>query len=381
LPLSALAVAMGLLWFASTCVAAGPITGGRYAAKTSTGGYVSFNVGDNGRAFVSNPRLVFEGSEISARCGLKAFAGSVVRPWDLGGSRRLDLAGEVTTVSDGTPVSIHADGRFGVSETVAPVGTRAALTLSGRFVSGGRRAKGSFRVSASEPGQPVCAERGTFAARFTGQRHFTHGPCAPSGVKLRAANGGARVYEQRYIYDPVVRNNDAPGAATPYGPGAVEYGCTRGNDKQWFLAGNDTSDGLFDYYLCSDHFEKVALARQVVGLALVDVCQPGVGGGVVRIVDLKTGAGRRYEEASVGQFPPPSQPTLVEILALAPSGSAAWIVCAEPQRAPCQVVEEVDYGPKTLLDQSDTIDPKSLTLDGTTLSWRNNGETRTATLS
>jgi len=248
---------LGLLWLAPACVAAGPITGGRYAGKTSTSGYVAFNVGDNGRAFVSNPRLVFEGSEIHAPCGVRDQDGTL-RPWDLGGSRRLDVSSEVGTVGDGTPVSIRADGRFGVSEMVTSVGTRAALTLTGRFASGGRRAKGWFRVSASEPGQWACATRGTFAARFTGQRHFTHGPCAPSGVKLRAANGSARVYEQRYIYDPVVRNNDAPGSAAPYGPGAVEYGCTRGNDTQWFLAGNDTSDGLFDYYLCSDHFENVA---------------------------------------------------------------------------------------------------------------------------
>jgi hypothetical protein len=49
LPLPALVV-LGLLWFAPGCLAAGPIKGGRYAGPS-----IAFNVGDNGRAFVSNP--------------------------------------------------------------------------------------------------------------------------------------------------------------------------------------------------------------------------------------------------------------------------------------------------------------------------------------
>ena len=66
---------------------------------------------------------------------------------------------------------------------------------------------------------------------------------------------------------------------------------------------------------------------------------------------------------------------------LAPTGSAAWIICKWLEtHGPCQVVNEVTFGSNTLLDQGDQVDPKSLTLDGSTVTWRNNGETKTATL-
>ena len=42
----------------------------------------------------------------------------------------------------------------------------------------------------------------------------------------------------------------------------------------------------------------------------------------------------------------------------------------------CQVVDEVGYGPDALVDQGDKINPNSLTGDGSTFSWRSNGEAR-----
>jgi hypothetical protein len=84
----------------------------------------------------------------------------------------------------------------------------------------------------------------------------------------------------------------------------------------------------------------------------------------------------------VGQFPPQaSDGSLMRSGVAGPNGSAAWIVCtvfANPQL--CQVVDEVANGPSTVLDQGDQIDPTSLGLGGTTLTWRDGGQTRTASL-
>ena len=64
-------------------------------------------------------------------------------------------------------------------------------------------------------------------------------------------------------------------------------------------------------------------------------------------------------------------------MVVARDGSAAWIECRSHD---CQVVDEVAFGPDTPLDHSNRIDRKSLVLHGTTLSWRDNGETKSATL-
>lgn len=132
------------------CLAAGPVKGGRYAGKWSTGsgkehGLIMFNVDDQGRAFVSDPRLVFEGSQFNGPC---AEAGM----WDLGGSQRNDLATDTTTVSDGTPVRIRPRGSFFLSVGLTRGHTSARLRLRGRSGSSGRVATGSFIDSGGRPG-------------------------------------------------------------------------------------------------------------------------------------------------------------------------------------------------------------------------------------
>jgi hypothetical protein len=80
MPTLAISAPLGLTWLATAALATAPIKGGRYAGKWSTGSrkgdrYVAFNVDDQGRAFVSDPRLVFEGSE---------FDGAPVASWGCG---------------------------------------------------------------------------------------------------------------------------------------------------------------------------------------------------------------------------------------------------------------------------------------------------------
>ena len=159
LPLPALAVALGLFWLAPACLAAGPIKGGRYAGRTSVPSrlegagntFIAFNVGDDGRAFVSDPRVVFQGSEINAPCATS--------PWDLGGSRRPNASADYSTVSDGTPVHIRPNGTFLLSAatdhgdpTEPGADAPTSLRLRGRFAGSGHLATGSFRVSRSRPG-------------------------------------------------------------------------------------------------------------------------------------------------------------------------------------------------------------------------------------
>jgi hypothetical protein len=359
-PFPPLVVALGLLWLAPICMAAGPVNGGRYASLANVGigvRVVGFNVDDRGRSFVSNPRLVFQGSEIEVPCQ--------GRPWDLGGFERINASGDVMTVSDGTPVRIARDGSFSLSATVSGAG----LNLRGRFVRGGRLATGSVRVSA-----PGCATRTTFAATFTGQRHLTHGSCSPAGTQTLAGDGIRRVYRQRYVYDPVVR-------AGGYGNGYAIYGCDRRTQRHWFLAGDDRSSGLADAYSCSEHFGfdgSPVLVGHLAALVLRDVCQAG-GVQVIRIVDLDTGAVVLDAVPPIAPGDSNVQISQLQSLVVAPTGSAAWIV-KRFQTQLCQVIAEIPHGPKTLLDQGDQIDPNSLRLDGSTVSWSNNGETKTATL-
>jgi hypothetical protein len=243
-----------------------------------------------------------------------------------------------------------------------------------RFTHSGRLATGTLQVSSSRSGES-CTKRGTFAARFTGQRHLAVGTCSPPHTRTLADDRVSRVYRERYVYDPVVRNFDGG-----YDNGTVLYACQRRAGRRWFLAGDDTSKGpeggLQAYYGWAEEGGRVTLSGQFVAIGVFDACVFGFASGV-RIVDLHSGNVEFEEDATAGDFDHLAE---VKALALSPSGSADWIVCEGFGQHHCQVVDEVAFGPSTELDRSDKIDSKSLTLDGSTLSWRNNGETKTATL-
>jgi hypothetical protein len=367
--IAVLAPALALLWLAPNCLAASPIPGGRYAGTTSSGDFVAFNVDDHGEAFVSNPRIVYQGSEIDAPCA----AG----PWDLGGSRRRDAAGQHTTLSNGKAVRVHAGGTFGLAALADDNGTRARLKLTGRFSGSGKRADGSFTVSGSSR-QGRCTKRGTFVATFTGQRHLSRGACPPAGSTSIVDTGVRRVYEETYIYDQVVRNSGGG-----YGPGGAIYGCEGRSGAHWFLSGDDTPQALAHYYGCGENFEGVVVLGDLAALSLGELCrQPGVVQAWGRVVNLRSGMVLADASGTVGAFPPnPTDGSLIQRGVITPSGSVAWITCtvfAQPRV--CQVDAAPANAPATVLDQGDQIDPLSLTLQGFTVSWRNNGETKTAPL-
>jgi hypothetical protein len=323
-----------------------------------------------------------QSSQIDAPCATS--------PWDLGGVRRFDVSGYYHTVSDGTPVQIRPNGSFFLSSATDhgdPLWPGAdaptSLRLRGRFADSGHLATGSFRVSRSPAGLPPCVKRGTFRARFTGQRHLTVGACPPPHATSLAGDGV--VYEEDYVYDPVIRHSDIASDL-----GGVIYGCDRATGRRWFLAGDDTNDALVNYYNCAEKGvgnlpagfpgSRVASAGELVALGLYELCVSGFGS-EVRIVDLQTGMVQLDRPAPAQPFASGGPNSNIRSVALAPGGSAAWIVCDDFSTTPdCQVVDEVAYGPNQLLDLSHQVDPDSLNLNGSSLSWRNNGETKTATL-
>ena len=297
---------------------------------------------------MSDPRLVFEGSEFDGPC-------QQLGPWDLGGSQRDNVSDDLTTVSDGTAARIRPNGSFSLSMALTRGRVSARLRLFGRFVGSGRTATGTFSDASSRADKLRCAKRGSFTVRFTGQRHLTVGSCPPSRTRTLADDGVIRVYEERYVYDPVI-----PGRAN----GGAVYGCNPATGQRWFLAPDAPSDGYIDHYECGESLGKLATAGALALFSVDGQCTNGAATDRMRIVDVSTGTLRLDAEPRVAPFPV----GFVESVALAPTGSAAWTVC-QFQGHTCQVVDETAYGPNTVLDQGDQIEPESLTLDGTTLSW------------
>jgi hypothetical protein len=79
-------------------------------------------------------------------------------------------------------------------------------------------ATGTFRVSVSSS-HPSCTKRGTFSVRFTRKRHLAIGTCTPPHTMTLAEDDASRVYQERYVYDPVIGRGiltvpDALSAAT-----------------------------------------------------------------------------------------------------------------------------------------------------------------------
>lgn len=84
-------------------------------------------------------------------------------------------------------------------------------------------------------------KRGTFSARFTGQRHLAVGTCTPPKTRTVDDDGVTRIYSEHYVYDPAVRPYENEGA----GDSEVMYACNRTTGRRWFLAADDKSDGFW----------------------------------------------------------------------------------------------------------------------------------------
>ncbi|MEA2445299.1 MAG: hypothetical protein QOJ12_2591 [Thermoleophilales bacterium] len=179
--------------------------------------------------------------------------------------------------------------------------------------------------------------------------------CSATGSKTVASNSSARVY--------TVKSGRAD-----YGD--VLLGCLRSNGKRFRLAEN-YDDGLY----VTSSFSKVRLNGRFVGWQVdnSDVsckadCPPGyqTATSALALVDLSSRRRRTIDAAAVGNA-----------LVVSRTGGLAWV----GQGQGALVVYTAPAGSReyTPADSGD-IDPSSLSLRGSVLSWRNAGVAKTATL-
>jgi hypothetical protein len=224
------------------------------------------------------------------------------------------------------------------------------LYLQVRFAE--RRA--SVRLVLRSARRGGCVFRTRFAAKVTRR---LEGTCTPPRTATLARSASGRIYAQTDADDRGGRTRNA-------------YGCQFGERKRFFLTQHEPPD---DYVAAAATGGSLgAVARYVCPLDC---------GGSVAVVDLATGQQVRRDDVAPMCNQPTTQPPEVASLVLAPSGSYAYIAGGYFDQPPAvnDVVKNV-AGSNTLLDCGTGIAPRSLSLSGSTLSWLNSGEPRTAPL-
>ncbi len=175
------------------------------------------------------------------------------------------------------------------------------------------------------------------------------GSCAPAGSRVLASSGVAALYRA----------------------GGSVYGC---------LGSRDTLLGP-----SSALSHPTRIARQVLAgrFAGVDVAQMGVDtfASSVKVVDLASGATVASAPATAALRRPESF-IQVSAMAITPAGTLAWIGSASAigMPAPTYEVRTLHGSAQRLLARGPRIDPHSLALSGTTLRWRQDGRTATASI-
>jgi hypothetical protein len=262
------------------------------------------------------------------------------------------------------PVRIDRRGRFEAQATSGDYTSSpeydinlATITLRGRFVSRSKAALSIVAGTYQEDGQsPVCAiPRRTVRFRLRPMPPF--GSCATARGKTILTTATSRVYKTWGV-DEV--GSDRYAYACRFGGHAIALGASSGDP-----------DGTTQHFqLAGPYVSFVSYANNESGLDEH-----------VAVVDLR-GFGRTVRDAA------PSTRNAAYGFAAKPllsaRGSSAWVAedCGHADRACGQPYEVwiADRAGTRRVDQGDQIDPKSLTLDGSALTWRNNGETKTATL-
>lgn len=173
--------------------------------------------------------------------------------------------------------------------------------------------------------------------------------CAPAGAKVLASSGSAQLYSA--------------------GPNV--YGCL---GSRITLLGPGPA---------LSHPTRIALEALGGHFAGVDVAQMGVDtfASSVKIVNLATGATVAKAPATAPLARPESF-IQVTAMAITPAGTLAWIGSASAigMPAPIYEVRTLHGATERLLASGPKISPHSLALSGTTLHWRADGRTHTASL-
>ena len=263
------------------------------------------------------------------------------------------------------PVRIDRSGRFVARATSVDSSTRpeydinlATITLRGRFVS---RTKAVLSIVAGTYQEnrrsPVCAiPRRTVRFRLRPMPPF--GSCATAHGKTVLSTATSRVYKTWGV-DEV--GGDRYAYACRFGGRAIALGASSG----------DPDGTTQQFQLAGPYVSFVSYSNNESGLV------EDVG-----VVDLR-GFGRTVRNAA----PSTSEDTygFAAKPLLSAQGASAWVAedCEHPDRA-CGRPYEVwiaDRAGTRRVDHGNQIHPHSLTLDGSILSWRNGGDTKTASLS
>jgi hypothetical protein len=332
---------VALLVFAGSAGAAQPVADGRYVGECCGGGDYYYNyvpvaklrVASGGRALVGGPR------------------GSYVACYQ---------DGTLLALRPPRAVRIRRDGSFSFS------GRRRALTLAigerrvfkfavhGRFTTRDR----ARIVYSVKPGATTfgCESRAQVLKlhRNAGEPPFVG--CAAQPGKTVLSSSEARVFEQRHVFY--------------WGFVPFAYACLYSVDQRVALGPNG-----FDERGVGLRLKQFRLAGPYLGYGCggnwMDKCTAGV-----RVVDLRDGSVRSpVMPAWVFSQNGWSVPSDVE---LKDNGSVAWILGGRPDW-PLEV-GALDKNGQRQLDRGTGIEPNSLTLDGSTLSWQNGNQTHSTTL-
>ena len=252
-------------------------------------------------------------------------------------------------------VRIQPDGRFsfrGPMRAATPaIGQtrRFSFRVRGRFTSSDTaRVVYSVRPRRPEVFGCVVGPRVLRLHRDTGAPPFIG--CASQPGKTVLSSSEARVFEQRRVFY---------WAFLPY-----VYGCMHASDKRFAFGFDGFDESGIGQQL--DHFRLAGpYVAYGCGGNWIRACDG------VRVVDLRDGVLRLPQMPSLDWWP--------SDIELKDNGSVAWIV-SEQQPEGSRHVGVLDTAGQRLLDSGTGIEPDSLTLTGSTLSWLRNGEVRSATL-
>ncbi len=299
--------------------------------------------------------LGFEGSEtaptvrqlsanvrVSAQGG-KFLAGSYVRvALGCGRATKVSLAG----------TSIRG-GRFAKAKRAGAI----RYLLRGRFVT---RGYATIRYSASSPRTAYAPARCQSGARTAalyekGEPPFTG--CRSQRAQTDFQSDEGRVFEQLRF--------DADNAEfIPFA-----YACLFSTNERVRLGPNAESIEL----------TLPRVAGPYAAFAVAD-CPGANCYSTVAVRNLRNGRLVRNLDATKTPFGAPGETVHVTDLELKPSGSLGWLVQLSSYTTRTIEVVAVDASGRRMLDSGSDVDPESLTLDGSTLSWQKGGVTQSATL-
>jgi hypothetical protein len=312
--------------------------GGASAAKPNGGArYLGFE----GSETATTARPVSAKVRASATGG-ELVGGSYVRvALGCGRARRVSLAD--TSIRRGSFAKVKRHG---------PI----RYQLRGRFVT---RAYASLRYSASSPTRASASARCQSGARTgalyqRGEPPFTG--CRSQPAQTDFQNDDGRAFEQ-------LRFDSDNAEFVPF-----TYACLFSADKRVRLGRNGESTEL----------TLPRVSAPYVAFAVAD-CPGASCYSTVLVRNLQDGRLVSDLDATMSGGAPGDTQHVTD-LELKPNGSLAWMVQLSGYATRTIEVVAVDASGRRLLESGPDVEPESLTLDGSTLSWRTGGVTHSATL-